>query len=105
MEQSGQIRFLNYNIFLRPPPVFNFPHSDYKNQRLELFIENELKNWDVICFQEVFSTLSTRRNRLIQAAEDQGFAYHALPPNPDLLSYPIIDSGLLILSRLPIVET
>ena len=52
----------------------------------------------------MFGFLSTRRNRLIQAAKDQGFHWHALPPSPGILSYSWIDSGLLILSRLPIVE-
>lgn len=44
------IRLLTYNFYLRPPLVQRFPYGDYKNKRLELFIEYELKNFDVICF-------------------------------------------------------
>jgi endonuclease/exonuclease/phosphatase family metal-dependent hydrolase len=61
-----------------------------------------LKEFDVICFQEVFSAFNSRRDRLIDAALEQGFKYHAVCPNPDFLSTFVVDGGLMILSKYPI---
>jgi len=40
----------------------------------------------------------------MKAAQDRGFKYSAYSPNPPVLCESAIDGGLLIISRLPIVE-
>jgi len=100
---DNSLRILSYNVFLRPPPVKN-NEDDYKDQRLRLFIDTEMENFDIICFQELFRLLSTRRHKMIYSAIKKGFLYHASSPSPSLFSSYIVDAGVAILSRNPIVE-
>jgi hypothetical protein len=57
------IRLLTYNIFCRPPPI-NSNQGDYKDARLNDFI-NRLQYFDIICFQELFTTLNDRKHKMI----------------------------------------
>lgn len=76
--------------------------GEYKNERVELFLENHLNDYDIICFQEVFSFLNHRRAYIISQALKEGFLYSASQPNPDVYSPSTICGGLLIISRFPI---
>ena len=98
----NSVRLLSYNFFLRPPPVNN-NGSDYKNERLKDFIEF-LPEFDIICFQEIFTTLTDRKHQMIREAAKSGFKYHVSSRPPSFLSEYITDAGLLILSRYEIVE-
>jgi endonuclease/exonuclease/phosphatase family metal-dependent hydrolase len=95
------IRFLSYNFFLRPPPVYS-NKGDHKDDRLAYFIEHFLEKYDVIAFQEVFSLFNSRRQTLIQAAHDRGFHYFAESQAPGFFSGSVSDGGLLTVSRYPI---
>ena len=96
------IRLLTYNFFCRPPPV-NTNKDDYKDSRLQDFLE-KLNNFDIICFQELFTTLNDRKHRMIREAAKVGLKYYLSSKVPSLISQYLVDSGLLILSRYPIVE-
>jgi len=97
------IRVLTYNMFMRPPPV-KTNASDFKDARLDEFAK-QLDNFDVIAIQEVFTTLNTRKQRLISYAKKAGLIYHAVCDPPSLFSGYATDGGLLILSRFPIIES
>lgn len=97
------IRFLSYNLFMRPPPV-KTNASDFKDARLDEFAK-VLDDFDIINIQEVFTTLNTRKQRLISYAKKAGLMYHAVGAVPGLLSGYATDGGLLTLSRFPIVES
>ncbi len=101
--ENKKIKILSYNIFLRPPPVKN-NENDWKDERLYDFLL-ELKDFDIICLQEMFGTLTTRRQSLIKISSKLGFFYFYEIPPPSFFSKNIIDGGLLILSRFPIVDT
>jgi endonuclease/exonuclease/phosphatase family metal-dependent hydrolase len=49
--------------------------------------------------------LNTRKQKLITYAQKAGFPYHTCTEGPSFFSGYATDSGLLILSRFPIVET
>lgn len=98
-----KIRFLSLNLFLRPPPI-STNESDFKDLRARYFTGVFLCKYDIICLQEVFSALSTRKKRIIEKAFEQNFRYFAESPDPPLMSGCILDCGLLILSKFPIVE-
>ena len=98
----NSIRLLTYNIFCRPPPI-NTNADDYKDLRLKDFIE-ELHNFDIICFQELFTTLNDRKHKMIQEGAKVGLKYYLASKVPSFFSKYLIDSGLLILSRFEIVE-
>lgn len=91
------LRLLTYNLFLRPPGIkTNF--SDYKDDRLDDFIAI-MKQFDIICLQEVFGTLSHRKEKLIKKAIKSGFYFIESSPDPSFFSRYLIDGGLVILSR------
>ena len=58
------LKLLSYNIFIRPPGITN-NGNDFKSDRINL-IASKMKKYDVICFQEMFASLSTRRQQLLQ---------------------------------------
>lgn len=103
-DHSKPIRVLTINMYMRPPLVSDNPGGDYKNERLDAFFEHYLDNFDIICFQEVFTLGNTRKERLIRKAEDAGLLYHAVSDPPSFFQSNIIDGGLLTISRYPITD-
>lgn len=98
------LKLLSYNIFVRPDMPMGFS-SEYQDERIEIFANNVLANYDIVCLQEMFSIpLSSRRHSFIEQAKGLGFYWHHLGKRNYSLS-PTIDGGLLILSKLPIVKT
>ena len=98
------IKFLSYNIFIRPPAP-KFTHNvtdDYKDQRLQSFIDNYLDNYDVVCLQEMFGAFSGRRRKLIREARKRGFIWKVSSPQSRSSMY-LVDGGCLILSKVKIV--
>ena len=91
-------------MFMRPPPV-KTNASDFKDARLDEFVKRHLDEFDIICHQEVFTTLNTRKQRLITYAKKAGYTYHAVNDMPSLFSGYATDGGLLTLSRFPIIES
>lgn len=87
---------------MRPPPV-KTNESDHKDARLEEFVK-KLEDFDIVCNQEVFSTLNSRKQRLISYAQKAGFLYYATSDPPSFFSGYATDGGLVILSRFPIIE-
>ncbi|KAJ2010070.1 hypothetical protein IWW57_007065, partial [Coemansia sp. S610] len=65
---SSRLRILTQNMFMRPP-LIKTNKSDWKDERLDYFIDNILGNYDVVCLQEMFEFASSRRSRLLAAAE------------------------------------
>ncbi|KAJ1852402.1 hypothetical protein GGH12_002705 [Coemansia sp. RSA 1822] len=98
---TPRLRILTQNMFMRPPLIKN-NKSDWKDARLDYFIEHILPNYDVVCLQEMFEFASSRRSRLFAAAEKLGFAYYVASERQYVWSA-AIDGGLVILSRFPIV--
>jgi endonuclease/exonuclease/phosphatase family metal-dependent hydrolase len=96
-----QMRILSLNFYMRPMGVSDM-HGDYKKERLQDFILHHLDDFDVLCLQEMFSTLSLRRNELVVEARKRGFSYVTSSPPPAALSFQCFDAGLLILSRYPL---
>ena len=96
------VRVLSYNFFLRPPPINN-NGSDYKNERLQDFLEF-LPNFDILCFQEIFTTLTDRKHLILREAAKRGLKYHVSSKPPSFFSKYLTDGGLLILSRYEIID-
>ena len=102
-EENGRrpVRLLTYNIFCRPPLVRN-NEDDYKNERLELFLQ-EIEQYDIIALQEIFELLNTRPKFLLRAARKKGFKYSLRGTWPSF-GRKFIDPGVLLLSKHPIVQ-
>ena len=105
------LRVLTYNLFLRPPGTPGSAHGygseEFKDERLETFFEmldSEAGEVDVLCLQEVFAFGSFRREALLERAFRHGYCYYMCPPPPPLLDpIKLVDAGLLIVSKHPIV--
>lgn len=102
MSSKNWVNLLTYNIFLRPP-LINNNGNDYKNERLELF-KDYLYEFDIINFQEIFQTLNSRKTEMIKNARSRGMKWSAISPKFPFFSKFLIDSGLLTVSRYPMVE-
>ena len=99
-----EIKILTYNIFIRPElPLASL--NEYQEDRLEMFVDHVLPNYDIVCLQEMFHVpLTSRRRILIDEAKSAGFFWHH-HSNKNSYFSPTIDGGLLVLSKLPIVKT
>ena len=99
---SDPLKMLTYNLFLRPP-LINNNGNDYKNERTELICKM-MEQYDIICFQELFPNYNMRRNKICKKAEELDLIFQARPRNHPLLSAYLVGSGLLTLSKYPIVK-
>jgi endonuclease/exonuclease/phosphatase family metal-dependent hydrolase len=89
------------------PPAPKFTHNvgdDYKDQRLNSFIENYLDKYDVVCLQEMFGAFSRRRRKLIRAARKRGFYWKISSPQRRSSLY-LVDGGCIILSKVRMTST
>ena len=102
ISHNDTVKILSYNFFARPPPI-NTNGTDYKNERLDDFIEL-LPDFDILCFQELFTTFNDRKHKMIREGAKVGLKYYLSTKAPSFFSKYITDSGLLILSRYEIVE-
>jgi endonuclease/exonuclease/phosphatase family metal-dependent hydrolase len=100
--ERKNIKLMTYNIFLRPPPIKN-NENDWKDERLEDFCKL-LHEFDIICLQEMFGAFNSRKQSLIRAATKSGFFFYVDTSSPSFLSKYMVDGGLIILSRFPIVS-
>ena len=98
-----KFKILTYNCYLRSCGVISSCIFDYKNERLDEII-NVIGEYDIVCLQEVFASLSFRTEHLINAAREFGFDYCVVPEQFELYSRKLIDSGLVILSKYPILD-
>ncbi|KAJ2771594.1 hypothetical protein IWQ56_001720 [Coemansia nantahalensis] len=100
---TGRLRVLTQNMYMRPPLVHS-NKGDWKDARLDFFIDRILPNYDVVCLQEMFEYASSRRSRLLAAAERLGFRHYVVSERKFLWDVGI-DGGLAILSRFPVAAT
>eukprot|EP00644_Phytophthora_capsici_P012239 jgi/Phyca11/18595/fgenesh1_pg.PHYCAscaffold_38_\ len=100
-----RLAVLSMNIFCRPEGIHSgqwFKKGDYKDLRVALLLRKMAK-FDVVILQEMFEA-GPRQKRFVRDAYAMGFRYHCGSVWPRLLDSRLIDGGLLILSRYPIVE-
>eukprot|EP01102_Stenamoeba_stenopodia_P000697 TRINITY_DN10647_c0_g1_i1.p1 TRINITY_DN10647_c0_g1~~TRINITY_DN10647_c0_g1_i1.p1 ORF type:complete len:425 (+),score=88.98 TRINITY_DN10647_c0_g1_i1:103-1377(+) len=102
-DEKVELSVLSYNLFIRPPGIKNNA-DDFKSERMEEFIK-VMGNYDIIGLQELFSAFSNRQQQLIDAAKRVGFLYHTKPKPHNTFSPFLVDGGLLLLSKYPIVDS
>ena len=81
------VRILTYNFFLRPPLIANSFAGDFKDQRIDDFAKNHFNDYDIICFQEVFSILNSRTKKIIELGKKYGFDHFSVSPKPKCNSF------------------
>lgn len=99
------LRLLTYNIFMRP--VIGYK-SDLKDERLPE-INDAILQFDIVCFQELFPHFNNRRIDLMKFANRCFYKYASVPPSPGFFNMltkgSLLNSGLLTISKYPIVHT
>ena len=63
---SGKVSLLTYNVFLRPPPI-KTNEDDYKEERFEEILK-VIRQYDIVCLQEMFQTGTFRLEKIIEFA-------------------------------------
>lgn len=97
------IKLLTYNTYIRPPGI-TARGNDYKRERLNQLIDR-IDEFDVITFQELFGSLSSKRKEFLKKAKLKFFNYVCLKKDCFLMNGHFIDGGLCILSKYPIVDS
>lgn len=96
-----QLRVCTFNHFLRPSGV-SAGHDDYKVVRMESFAQHYLPWFDVLLLQEVFTSFGTVKSSLVELAATAGLLHTS---GSFRTSNALVDSGLLVISRFPILRT
>lgn len=100
---AAELTVLSWNVFLRSVASQKFMDNDFKEERVGPIVRAVCDSGaDVVCLQEASSTLNYRVHRLIKAARRKGYPYSVCPAPPPVVCRKMVDSGLLILSKLPI---
>lgn len=107
--QQGKVRLLTYNLFMRPSiPFMTHTESDYKNERLEIFLRNHAERFDVMMLQELFSMFTFRQSKLLNDTYEHavvGPAAQWLCWNVNgRLNVPLLDAGVVTVSKFPITR-
>ncbi|CAI2368358.1 unnamed protein product [Moneuplotes crassus] len=101
-KEAKTVKVLTQNMFLRP--VVKTNESDYKYERLQDLLQ-VIQNFDILCFQEVFSGLNSHKPQLLTVGKKAGFNYYCHSSKPGYFEKYLTDGGLVNLSRYPIVES
>lgn len=102
-DEAKKIRIFDYNCFWRPW-LLHIGTIEHVRERSQLLSER-LDNFDVICLNESFHFGSTVTRDFIKLMEKKGFKYVVTTPRVPLFTHWVVDSGVMILSRYPIIET
>lgn len=107
-KHPGQVRILTFNMFMRPNVWFiKHTESDYKNQRLEIFLRDHAQRFDVMLLQELFSTFTLRQSRVLNDTYEfnavGGCARYLCFNRHGAFNLPFLDSGVVTVSKYPIV--
>lgn len=106
IQNNKKIKFMSFNFYLRCfIACDDYINKDCKYERFNQFIDNYLDEYNIICFQEVYGTLSLYCNKLLKRAKQKGFHWYVVPESPKLNEFKFMDSGLLTISKYPIVYT
>lgn len=65
---GANVRLLTINLFCRPAFITNAGTNDLKFERLRQFCDLYLDQFDVICFQELFSWLGSWKEQMVHEA-------------------------------------
>ena len=97
------INLLNFNSFQKPL-LSNDVKNEYKGERCDFFVDNEIEKFDIIALQEQFTFINPRPISLLDKALQKGFTYFYKTKEPKLTGKTLCGDGLLVLSRFPILD-
>jgi endonuclease/exonuclease/phosphatase family metal-dependent hydrolase len=101
-ENPANLKVISWNVFMRTFVSQRMGDNDFKEERVKLVMD-AISDADVVCLQEACSTANFRVHRMLKLAARHGFKYFISPSRPPIFSRSMVDSGLLFLSKVPIV--
>ena len=100
---KSKIKILQYNVFWRPN-IVHLNHKEYSTERSKELLK-VIDEYDILCLDEAFAYIGSPLTDFIKAARAKGFVYLARSEPCEIFSLYVIDSGVLILSKLPILSS
>ena len=103
--KTDQLRFLLYNVKWRSS-IARRGSNEYANERAEM-LANQISNsnYDVICLNEDYSYIGSPTVPFIKKMKEKGFVYCKRLPPTQIFSFEVIDSGVVVLSKYPILAS
>lgn len=102
-KEPDQIKFLQYNVFWRPF-LLHIGKREYVKSR-SCCLSKNVEKYDVLCLNEAFCFGSNTVSEFVERLKSVGFKYFVSNKPVKILSKKVIDSGVLIASKYPIIET
>ncbi|OHT09748.1 Endonuclease/Exonuclease/phosphatase family protein [Tritrichomonas foetus] len=102
-DEKKTLKMLQYNVFWRPW-LLHLGTIEHVRERARLLVER-LVDYDFVCLNESFHFGSDVANEFMETMKTKGFKYIVTSRRVPILSKFVIDSGVMILSKYPIVDT
>lgn len=100
--KQDTIRICHLNVKWVPGILRKWKNT-YNKERANL-IADEFSQYDVVCLNEAYSYVGSPVKSFIQKMSYFGFKYVARSPSASLTSLELVDGGVIILSKLPILR-
>lgn len=101
-QENNHIKLLQYNCFWRPW-LLHLGTVEYVRER-SLLLSERLDKYDIVCLDESFHFGSNVVKNFISIMQKKGFKYIVTNRRVPILSKFVVDSGVMILSKYPIIE-
>ena len=102
-DSKKEVKLLQYNVFWRPW-LFHLGKIEYVRERARILSER-LDEYDVVCLNESFNFGSTVAKEFISTMRKRGFNYFVTIKRIPFFSHWVVDGGIMIMSKYPIVKT
>lgn len=103
--QTDKLSFLQYNVKWRPS-ISRRGQNEFAIERAEM-LANQIfpSRYDVICLNEAHSYIGSPVVHFIKLMKQRGFKYVKRLRPVSMMSFHLIDGGVLLLSKYPILDT
>ncbi|OHT07971.1 Endonuclease/Exonuclease/phosphatase family protein [Tritrichomonas foetus] len=101
--ENNNVKIIQYNVYWRSG-IMHIGKNEYVHERA-MTLSDSINDYDIICLSEAFQFGSSTVKHFIESLKARGFKYFVSGKKPSFFSHYLIDSGNLICSKYPIVET
>ncbi|OHT11780.1 Endonuclease/Exonuclease/phosphatase family protein [Tritrichomonas foetus] len=99
--KTDSLRFLQYNVKWTPN-IARLGRNEFAKERAEILAQS-VADYDVICLNEAYSYIGSPVVQFIKTMKKKGFTYVKRLPPTSIMSFEIVDGGVLVLSKYPIL--
>jgi endonuclease/exonuclease/phosphatase family metal-dependent hydrolase len=98
---TATLKILQYNASWRPT-LTHKGKPEFASERANLLV-SELKSYDVVCLNECFSYIGSPVSSFVKSMVSHGFRYFARGTTAGIFSPHVVDGGILVFSKYPIL--